>query len=469
MMKASLAALALLCASGVVFAQDFSPDDLARRAIERRAVEAVNWGMSAVNFELLYQAMVEAGGAYDQVVYWSRLPDWKNQTLTPNPDTVYLFPFIDTKEVGPVVIEIPPADEGSITGTIMDAWQGPLEDVGPAGVDQGRGGKYLVLPPGYSEAVPDGYIVLPSSTYRGWAGLRSNLASGSDADVAKAVAYGKRVKVYPLSQAAAPPDTVFVDAVDVVYDNIIPYDLRFFQLLDRFIQYEPWLTRDLAMIDVLKTLGIEKGKPFDPDAKTEAALDAGAREAHAWLEARYEAGFPPYYDSARWSLPAVPEVMETMADFWQKLNGYAVDGRGLLYSYGYASVKHPGAGQFYLMTIRDKDGEFLDGSGSYRLTVPADPPVRLYWSATVYDRDTHAFIRDQTTLSRSSLSPGIQKNADGSVDVWFGPEAPPGKESNWVPTNPGGRFEVFFRLYGPEKPLFDKSWVLPDIEKDAAQ
>jgi hypothetical protein len=469
MMKASLAALALLCASGVVFAQDFSPDDLARRAIERRAVEAVNWGMSAVNFELLYQAMVEAGGAYDQVVYWSRLPDWKNQTLTPNPDTVYLFPFIDTKEVGPVVIEIPPADEGSITGTIMDAWQGPLEDVGPAGVDQGRGGKYLVLPPGYSEAVPDGYIVLPSSTYRGWAGLRSNLASGSDADVAKAVAYGKRVKVYPLSQAAAPPDTVFVDAVDVVYDNIIPYDLRFFQLLDRFIQYEPWLTRDLAMIDVLKTLGIEKGKPFDPDAKTEAALDAGAREAQAWLEARYEAGFPPYYDSARWSLPAVPEVMETMADFWQKLNGYAVDGRGLLYSYGYASVKHPGAGQFYLMTIRDKDGEFLDGSGSYRLTVPADPPVRLYWSATVYDRDTHAFIRDQTTLSRSSLSPGIQKNADGSVDVWFGPEAPPGKESNWVPTNPGGRFEVFFRLYGPEKPLFDKSWVLPDIEKGAAQ
>jgi hypothetical protein len=132
-------------------------------------------------------------------------------------------------------------------------------------------------------------------------------------------------------------------------------------------------------------------------------------------------------------------------------------------------VKHAGAGQFYLMTIRDKDGEFLDGSGTYRLTVPANPPVRLYWSATVYDRDTHAFIRDQTMLSRSSLSPGIQTKADGSVDVWFGPKAPPGKESNWVPTNAGGRFEVFFRLYGPEKPLFDKTWVLPDIEKVAAQ
>jgi hypothetical protein len=293
MNKIVLAASALLVAASAQV-QSLSADDVARRAIERRAVEAMNWGMSAVNFNLLYEGMVKTGGTYNQVVYWSRLPDWKYQTLTPNPDTVYLFPFVNTKEVGPVVIEIPPADSGSITGTIMDAWQGPLEDVGPAGVDQGRGGKYLVLPPHYSEAVPDGYIALSSSTYRGWAGLRSNLASGSDADLAKAVAYGKRVKVYPLSQAANPPATVFVDAIDVVYDNIIiPYDLRFFQTLDRFVQDEPWLPRDVAMIDILKTLGIEKGKPFNPDAKTQAALNAGAREAKAWLEARYEAGFPP--------------------------------------------------------------------------------------------------------------------------------------------------------------------------------
>jgi hypothetical protein len=121
------------------------------------------------------------------------------------------------------------------------------------------------------------------------------------------------------------------------------------------------------------------------------------------------------------------------------------------------------------MTIRDKQGQFLDGSANYRLSVPANPPVRLYWSATIYDRATHAFIRDQKTLSRSSLSPGIQKNADGSVDVFFGPKAPPGTESNWVPTNAGKRFEVFFRFYGPEKPLFDKSLVLPDIERIAAQ
>ena len=71
--------------------------------------------------------------------------------------------------------------------------------------------------------------------------------------------------------------------------------------------------------------------------------------------------------------------------------------------------------------------------------------------------------------SRSSTTPGLQKNADGSVDVYFGSKAPEGKESNWVPTSADGRFEVLFRLYGPEKPFFDKAWVLPDIEQIAAQ
>jgi hypothetical protein len=131
----------------------------------------------------------------------------------------------------------------------------------------------------------------------------------------------------------------------------------------------------------------------------------------------------------------------------------------------YFSAKHIGTGQYYLMTIVDKDGKPFDGGSTYRLNVPANAPVRLYWSATVYDRATHALIRDLSRGSRGSNSPGLQKNADGSVDVYFGPTAPTGKESNWIPTKSGGKFEVLFRLYGPEKPLFDKTWVLPDIEK----
>jgi hypothetical protein len=194
--------------SAMAQAQQFSNEELARRAIERRAVEAINWGMSAVNTELMYQAMVREGkGSFNQVAYWSGLTDWKIQTLTPNSDAVYFSPFFNTKNVGPLVIEIPPADGGSITGTIMDIWQSALEDVGPAGADKGQGGKYVILPPRYKAKAPAGYIPLPSDTYEGYALLRSIPKSGSKSDVARAVAYGKRVKLHPLSTAANPPAT----------------------------------------------------------------------------------------------------------------------------------------------------------------------------------------------------------------------------------------------------------------------
>src|SRR6476660_1925341 len=262
-MKGSiLSALALICTITSSQGQNLSADDLARRTLERRAVEAVIWGMPAVNTDLMYQEMLKLGGKPNQIVYWSGLLDWRNQTLTPNPDVIYLMPFFNTKD-GPMVIEIPAAGDGVINGSIMDPWQAALEGVGPAGVDKGAGGKYLILPPDYKEKVPDGYIALPSGTYQGYALLRSILKSGGDAGVAKAVAYAKRMKLYPLSKAANPPATTFVDASDVVFEANIPYDSRFFDSLNRMVQAEPWLARDKVMIDLLKTIGLEKSKAFD--------------------------------------------------------------------------------------------------------------------------------------------------------------------------------------------------------------
>jgi hypothetical protein len=330
------AALAgVLTMSGIatqVLAQEIRGDQLDERSLHSRAVEAVIWGMPAVNAQLMFDSVKQAGSDFNQIVYWSRPLTWKNQTLTPNPNTIYVFPFYNTKDVGPMVLEIPSANkEDSITGSVDDAWQTALQDVGPAGVDKGKGGKYLILPPGYKEKVPDGYIALPSNTYTGFAILRSNLESESE-----------------------------------------------------------------------------------------------------------------------------------MTDFANP-NAYPVDGRGVTYSYAYFSPKHLGEGQFYLMNIADKDGMPLDGGKTYRLHVPANAPVKLYWSATVYDRATHAFVREMPKLACSSLTPGLVKNADGSVDAYFGPKAPAGKEANWVPTKSGGGFEVLFRFYGPEKPLFDKTWKLGDI------
>ena len=451
------------------YTQNFSSQDLARRTVQRRAVEAVIWGTPAVNFDVMYQAMlrdVKADGS-NKIVYWSRLFDWKNQTLTPNPDSICFMSFFNTKDIGPVVLEIPAADEGSITGSVDDCWQTAIEDVGPAGVDKGKGGKYLILPPDYKGPVPAGYIALLSDTYEGYALLRSILRSSSEADIAKAVAYGKRIKFYPLSQAANPPATKFVDAIDVIYDANIPWDLRYFESLDRIVQIEPWQIRDKAMIDQLKSIGIEKGKSFNPGPKTQEVLKDAVREAHAWLADKYENSYfpPPYYEGGHWYVPVSADVIEGLSTFFANPEKYPVDGRGVAYTLGFFSAKHMGAGQFYLMTFRDKDGHGLEGGSTYRLTVPANPPVRQYWSATVYDRETHTLIRNMQRASRSSQNLGLQKNTNGSVDIYFGPQAPAGKESNWVPTSADGKFEVLFRLYSPKKALFEKTWKLSDMIK----
>jgi hypothetical protein len=442
---------------------DLSAEQLGYRVIERRAFEAVIWGMPAVNFELMHQAMVDAGGNWNQIVYWSRLPGWKNQTLTPNPDIIYLIPFFDTTD-GAVVLEIPPADGGSIAGSIDDAWQAALEDVGPTGLDKGGGGKYLILPPDHTGKVPNGHIVVQSDTYRGFALLRSNLAGVREQDVADAAAYGKRIKLYPLSEPAR--ETVFVDAADNLFDATIPYDVRFFEMLHRFLQHEPWLIRDKAMIDPLKSIGIEKNEPFVPDTETRYILIDAVQEARAWLDIQYEKIFAaPFFEHGQWSLPAMPDVIEAMQTQFADPNTYPLDGRAASHSTAFFSTKDLGAGQYYLMAIRDKAGDAFDGRHTYRLHLPADVPVDLCWSAVLYDRARHTLIRDAAWASRSSNTTDLQTNLDGSVDLYFGPKAPAGKDANWIPTNPQGAFEVLFRFYGPKKPLFDKTWVLPDIEK----
>ncbi|MCY1483568.1 hypothetical protein D9M68_171490 [compost metagenome] len=443
-----------------------SADELAQRMTERRAVEAVVWGMPAVNFELMLQAALKAGAGPNQIVYWSRPYDWKNQTLTPNPDTIYVMPFIDMRDAGPMVLEIPPAEGGAIVGSIDDVWQMPLADVGVAGIDKGQGGKYLILPPNHTGEVPDGYIVLPSATFQNYALLRSNIADASAAGVAKAAEYARRIKLYPLAQANKPPATRFVDAVDHLFDATIPYDVRFFESLNRIVQAEPWLERDKAMIDMLKSVGIEKGQPFAPDERRARILGQAAAEARDWIEARYVAGFSAKFNpGARWAMPIFPEFIPDAQAGYTRPDAYPVDARGVTYAFAFFAPKQLGTGQFYMLTIHDKDGNDLQGGNTYRLRIPANPPVRQYWSVVAYDRATHALIRDMPRSSRASNMPDLQKNQDGTLDIWFGPKAPAGKESNWVPTQADGAFELLFRFYGPQQPLFDKSWVLPDLEK----
>jgi hypothetical protein len=456
-------ALALSCIPATAIAQATPPDD---RLARSRAVEAAIWGMPAVNYDLMLQQMLtKTPGKVNQVIYWGKPLDWKNQTLTPNPDTLYFMTFLDTRDVGPMVIEIPPADaNGSLNANVVNVWQAPLEDAGLLGVDKGTGVKLLVLPPGYKEQVPAGYEPLQPGTFGSYALIRSSLKSHADADVAKAIAYAKQVKVYPLSQPSSPQATVFTDVKDVLFDSTIRYDDSFFTHLDRIVQSEPWLGRDRAMIDQLRSIGIEKGKPFAPDTATKQALADGIAEAHAWMAAKYDAGPPPFFERTHWTFPTHPELLKGASENFEGADDYPVDWRGVTYTYAYIGIKRLGAGQFYLINIKDTDGESYDGSKIYRLHVPPNVPIEQYWSLTVYDRDTHALVKNVDRASRASNNAEVKKNADGSVDLYVGAKAPASQESNWIPTDPARKFELMFRLYGPKKELFDKVWALPDVE-----
>jgi hypothetical protein len=352
----------------------------------------------------------------------------------------------------------------AIDSNIGNVWQAPLEDAGLRGVDKVAGVKLLMLPPDYKEQVPAGYDALRPGTWGSYALIRSNLKSRADEDVARSIAYAKQIKVYPLSQGSNPPATVFTDVKDVLFDSTIRYDDSFFVHLDRIVQGEPWLDRDRAMIDQLRAIGIKKGKPFAPNAAMKQALTDGIGEAHAWMAAKYDAGLPPFFEGTHWTFPAHPELLKAASENFDNPSAYPVDWRGITYTYAYIGIKRLGAGQFYLINIKDNAGESYDGSKNYRLHVPPNVPVEQYWSLTAYDRDTHALIKNVDRASRASNSAEVKKNADGSVDLYLGPKAPAGQETNWIPTDPARQFELMFRFYGPTKELFEKAWALSDVE-----
>jgi hypothetical protein len=448
--------------------QPASSGDVQNNLLHSRAVEAVIWGMPAVNYDLMLQEMLtKTTSKVGQVIYWGRPLDWHNQTLTPNPDALYFMVFFNVKS-GPVVLDLPPGDEnGSFNGNIVTVWQMPLEDAGLLGFDKGKGGKYLVLPPGYQDNIPADYVPLPSETFGNYMLFRASFKSHSDADVQAAIKYGKRMKVYPLSAAAHPPETVFTDVKDIDFTSTIQYDASFFHHLNNIIQSEPWLDRDRIMIDQLASLGIEKGKPYQPGDELKTIFKSAAQDARAFLYAKYDAGFPPFFSAtSRWMYPTYAELVKAAQTAFTDTNAYPVDDRAVAYSYAFIGLKRLGAGQMYLISIKDKDGNDYDGGKTYKLTVPANAPVKQYWSLTAYDRDLHTLIKGVNRASRSSQIPELQKNADGSIDLYLGPKAPDGKDSHWIPTDPNRKFELMFRAYAPTEALFQKAWTLPDVKKE---
>jgi hypothetical protein len=425
-------------------------------------MEAAIWAMPAMNFKFYRDALIGAGVGSNDVGYFSKVQDWRFQTATPNNTTPYVLTHWTIKD-GPIVVEIPPATKDvGIFGTIMDAWQRPLDDVGAAGRDKGQGAKYLLVPPEYDGPLLTNALVYRQRTHNGFAVLRPIIADSSPENLAKAVEYVKKMKVYPLGQE---PKTQYVDLYGKLLEMTPILDETIYQEIHEFIEEEPVEEMNVTMMGLLSQIGIRKGEPFKPSEEQQAILAKAAPEALEYMIDQYHRRLMPFFfEGKKWSALVPPGSAETEWSY-EFPSYFDYNARGALYYAIITSVKNYGSATFYLDLAETPDGEWLDGGKNYKLVMPPNVPVNDFWAITTYDLVTASYLRDIEPSSIDSTMQEVQKNADDSVDIYFGPKAPAGKESNWLPTDPNRRFFLLARFYGPKPEIVNGSFELNDIER----
>ena len=426
-------------------------------------VQAFLAGLPAASTFALYDGPKAIGAdSPNKIQIWQQLMDSKTLLLTGNTSTLYSFTTLDLKTDGATVIELPPG----MLGAIDSAWFRYVGDFGPAGQDKGKGGKYVVLPPGYKGKVPEGYFVLKSPTYRNWIFLRGSIAKGVDAAV-KNIA--SNLRIYPLATADNPPKTEFVTATGKVINTVPANDFNFYEQLNEVVQYEPIESLDPQTRGLFASIGIIKGQPFSPDARMKKLLtDAvaiGNGTARAITFYPRTPGNYIYGKDSGWLMAYANKntsftydgAYNTEAATWFYYNAIGVTPA--------MAVTRAGAGSDYGIIATDTKQQALDGAKTYSLTLPKDVPVKAFWAVTIYDTQTRSQLQtDQPYPTIGSQTEGIQKNADGSFDVYFAPKAPKGKENNWLQTIPGKSWIAVLRMYGPEEAWIKQTWRPGEIK-----
>jgi hypothetical protein len=423
------------------------------------ACQAYLWALPLVSYAQWQAQHYEVFGATNSdIVHYVGYRD-RLGLITANATTPYILNFFDLNETGPLVVELPP---GPTAGGVSDFWQREIGVMGEMGLDKGRGGKHVIVPPGQPAPEADGFYTLQSTGMNVMFGFRT-----LDPDPTRAQALVDAVRIYPYEQRAAPRPTRVISPAGREWSGDQPRGLAYWERLHDIYQREIVDERDRFFMAMLRQLGIEKGEPFEPDERLRAILEdasaAGELMAQANTFAKRFAG-SRYWPDRQWDLaivldnsaqrgPSYDELLERASWFYEAVS----------FSEAMKS-QTPGAGQAYLGAYADAHGEWLDGGRDYTLHVAPEPPAKLFWSATVYDIHTRCLIdNDQGRGDRGSRDADLRTNDDGSVDLYFGPSAPAVGESNWVQTIPGRHWFSYFRLYGPLDAYFDRTWKLGDI------
>ena len=434
-----------------------------------RAVQVFVDMMPAVSTYSLLQGSKDMGMAKsNQILIWEQLADSKALVLTFNNTSLYTWGFLDLKKDGPTVIEIPP----DVLGILDDGDMRYLSDMGAAGPDKGKGGKYLVLPPGYEGDVPEGYFVVRSSSYvvwnfmrgyvRGDATIPANLKKSADNVM-------NHLKVYPLAKKDQQPKMEFKNMTGVAYNTIPPSDYSFFEVLNEVIQKEPISFLDPETRGLIASIGIIKGKPFAPDARMKKLLTEAAAIGDGYARANTvyprDPGARIYDENSEWVMGYAGKDCFYLKDgarrydarLWLHFNAICVTPA--------MALTKPGAGSDYGIAGMDSKHQPLDGAKTYKLHLPPNVPVKDNWSVTIYDTQTRSMLQtDQPPAGINSLSGQVKPNADGSFDILFSPEAPEGKEGNWIQTIPGKSWFIILRMYGPLELWLDQTWRPSELE-----
>ena len=437
-----------------------------------RGVEVFLKCMPAASVRELMLGPVELGAdAYNKVMITENLMDSKPLFLTANTSTLYVSPSLNLKETGPIVMEVPPG----MLGAVNDAWFRYIQDIGPFGPDQGQGGNYLVIPPDYEGDLPSGYFHVKSRTYRVWVFMRGSIADGLEAAVKN---IKENLRIYPLSEKDNPPDMIFINGSGKSFNTIHDNDINFYYHVNDVIQEEPLEMIDPETRGLLASIGIEKGKTFNPDERMKRILTDAVAIGNA--TARSIVWYPRISGSVdnMSGIEVFPGKNSAWIMGWVDKNVFfnGKDGHTMnsdarvMFHYPYTAVTPamavtiPGKGSDYAIAYIDENKLPLDGSKTYKIHIPANPPAKDFWALTIYDTQTRSQLQtDQVFPTVGSQTEGLVKNEDGSFDIYFAPEAPKGYENNWLQTISGKSWFVALRLYGPLQPWIDKTWRPSEI------